>query len=64
MTGTVSEFCAIVEVALEHSRVLAINVAQFSLQTILVLKVYNVHIVLGWSEVKTVQQKIASTREC
>ena len=38
-----------------------LNVAGFSLQTTLVLRVYHVHIVLGWSEVKTVQQKIATT---
>ena len=41
-----------------------LNVARFSLQNTLVLRGFNVQIVLGWSEVKTVLQKIASTREC
>ena len=39
-------------------------VARFSLQTTPVLRVNNVISIHGWSEMKTVLQEIASTREC
>ena len=39
-------------------------VARFSLQTTNVLRVNNVLSIHGWSEMKTVLQEIASTREC
>ena len=38
--------------------------ARFSLQTTPVLRVKNVISIHGWSEMKTVLQEIASTREC
>ena len=44
--------------------ILALASTRFSLQTAPVLRVNNVISIHGWSEMKTVLQEIASTREC